>query len=149
MKQAAWYALGVWQPWASLLVKGLKDVENREWHNAPGLQSQMRSLIGRGDRLIIHASKTVQRTALGVARRAGLETDNLPLGALIGTVTPHSLSDWSPSPWYAPGQMAISVRGAVEFTTPIPFVGRQGLIPVKDEVLEQVAAQLRWKGVTL
>lgn len=45
-------ALTIWQPWASLLALGIKDVENREW--LPDAQND----LARGDYVLLHAGKT-------------------------------------------------------------------------------------------
>jgi hypothetical protein len=81
-------ALTVKQPWASLIMAGLKDVENRTW------KTNFRGT------LIIHAGS-------GVARDAMLEHGHLvgayPAGAIIGTVDLVDCITGSPSPWAMDG----------------------------------------------
>src|SRR5262245_43664932 len=87
------YALSIRQPWASLIVAGIKDVENRTWRMAY-----------RGP-LLIHASQRdavlapeMRRALLGRLNVARL--DDLPHGGIIGRARVVDCVDSSPSPWF-------------------------------------------------
>ena len=77
-------SLSVRQPWAWLIVHGLKDIENRDWE-----------IFKRG-RVMIHASKTCTRyeyeEACNFAYRAGIPRFSIPplseldRGGLVGSV---------------------------------------------------------------
>ena len=84
-------ALTVRQPWASLIMAGIKDVENRSWStNHRGL-------------LAIHAGSTLE--ADGLALHGPLLTDRakLPRGAMLGTVTLADVVEGHDSRWALSG----------------------------------------------
>jgi hypothetical protein len=66
--------ISIKQPWASLIVHGLKDVENRTWPTRY-----------RGP-LLIHASQRADDTsATDIERRFGVSLPGeLPLGGIVG-----------------------------------------------------------------
>ena len=69
VRSAEQMALSVWQPWAYLLVTGVKDVENRTWRT------------NHRSRLWIHASQRFDQEAYRALRAAGVdlpEPDRLP-----------------------------------------------------------------------
>jgi hypothetical protein len=77
-------ALTIRQPWASLIIDGSKDVENRSWPtNYRGI-------------LVVHAGAKDDPSEPA-------ETD-LPRGAIIGTVRVIDCVRDSESPWAVPGQ---------------------------------------------
>ncbi|QDV18501.1 ASCH domain protein [Gimesia panareensis] len=69
-------ALGIRQPWAELIMRGIKTIELRS------SQTKIRGPI------YVYASKTLAKTphAIQAAEDAEIETDTLPTGVLIGTV---------------------------------------------------------------
>ena len=81
--------LTVQQPWASLIVGGIKDVENRSWHTTY-----------RG-RLGIHAGLRYDQEL--VDQYGHLLDEDPPLGAIIGGVTLVDCIDHSRSKWAMPG----------------------------------------------
>jgi len=118
--------ISVRQPWANLIVWGLKTIEIRSW-----------STQYRG-KLIIHASKTIDE--IGSKR---FPMDNQSLGALIGEVDlidvkPFTVELWSEladshldiNP-YIPGLFAWFISNPVPFDKPIPYSGKQGLFDVE------------------
>ena len=86
-------ALSVRQPWAFLIVNGLKDIENRTWHT---------NFRGR---VLIHAGKTLDPTDT-IARECeemGIilpSDDELALGGIVGIATVVDCVERSASPWY-------------------------------------------------
>jgi hypothetical protein len=67
--------LSVKQPWAHLVVTGVKNVENRTWY------SQVRGPI------LIHAGKTVDKGGLRWCEDHGIELPAyLPTGGIVGRV---------------------------------------------------------------
>lgn len=56
-------AISLWQPWASLIVAGIKPYETRGW-------GPPTALIGQ--RIAIHAAKMVDKDAIGLAQRSML-----------------------------------------------------------------------------
>ncbi|MFO1004407.1 MAG: ASCH domain-containing protein [Planctomycetaceae bacterium] len=68
-------AFGIQQPWAELILSGIKTIEIRTLTVLPG------------GPFYLYASKQVSKSAYAIeaAMRAGLELENLPRGVLIGT----------------------------------------------------------------
>ena len=69
-------ALGIRQPWAELILRGVKTIEVRSQN------TQVRGPI------YLYASSIVARTpdALAACRKHGIEADQLPRSLLVGTV---------------------------------------------------------------
>ena len=122
-------ALSLWQPWASLIVHGEKDVENRTWPTR-----------FRG-RLVIHASKTADESdftdpwiadrlspsaASWIQPMGGLA--NAPRGALVGEVTVIDCVTRSESRWYQQGSYGFVLVDPVAYKHPIPLPGTPRLI---------------------
>jgi len=150
-------ALTVRQPWASAIIYGGKDVENRVWQT------------GYRGRLLIHAGKAVDWdapdhawTAAGVApyrRGAGRQhwTASLPLGVIIGGVDLTGCHLDAECWEYREGHVHHCTRWAIRdqfhwtlteprpFRQPVPAVGKLGLwqpdvvAVAVDAILEQCA----------
>lgn len=132
--------ISVWQPYASLLVKGLKVFETRSW---PAPQSVIGTRIG------IASTKRINAVQLN-----GFEDENfqvfyndlnmpslieLPHGFLLGTVildsvelmTPEFMDDVSGEEkaygWWDEGRYAWRTTDPVEFDRPIIIGGKQGI----------------------
>jgi activating signal cointegrator 1 len=130
-------AITLWQPWATLIVIGMKSLETRSW-----------ATKYRG-RLAIHASSRAAERVGGEAgmvidamlKGAGLWYDALPLGAVVGecdlvecrviTESP----EWAPSrlahEWYVgnfePRRFAWMLTAIEPYRRPIAARGAQGL----------------------
>src|SRR5258707_15416018 len=100
--------LSVRQPWAALIVSGIKDVENRTW------PTRYRGLV------LVHASlKADDTTSEDVERRFCVRLPaELPLGGIVGMteivdcVRPHA------SRWYSPGHYGFVLTNS----HPLPFI---------------------------
>ena len=82
--------ISVRQPWASLIVQGIKDVENRSWrthHRGP---------------VLIHASQRQDEiTEKELKRRYGIEMPKrLPKGSVIGVADIVDCVEEHPSKWF-------------------------------------------------
>lgn len=106
-------ALTVRQPWASLIVAGIKDVENRP-----------RRLRYRG-RLAIHAGLGVNKDALRKYRH--LYDEPLPAGAIIGSVEVVDCVENSKSKWALDGYFHWVLANPRELKRPRPMRGHLGL----------------------
>lgn len=155
--------LSLWQPWASLLVHGKKQVETRSW-----------PIVHRGP-LLIHAAKkwdddqeaiASREPFLSALRSVGLfpwhersHSKGLPFGCIVGRVEVKgcyptedvildddlaTLSDGlrlvicsteRAFGDYAPGRFAFLCSDAVSFPEPIPYRGMQGMFNVSDGIL--------------
>lgn len=123
-------ALSLWQPWASLVARGVKRHETRGW-----------ATPYRGP-IAIHAAKTLDRA--GAPERLCLSALGLdwsrdcPLGAIVAvadltdclaaasvaeavTRADHAAGN------FAPGRFAWRLDNVRALTRPIPLTGRQGL----------------------
>lgn len=125
-------ALSIRQPWASLIVLGLKDIENRTW------ATRQRGTV------LVHASKGMTRTehedAIDFALNAipqmkghafagktlgelGFAFDALPRGGIIGSVVIVDCVTYSESPWYV-GEYGFVLRNP----KPLPFTPLKGAL---------------------
>ncbi len=125
-------ALSVRQPWASLIVAGLKSVEIRSWPtNYRGV-------------LHIHAAKTIDTDGM---KRFYLET---PLvGVLIGTVKLIKVEEFTDATWesladahldlgpFVPGYYAWHLADPRIFSYSISCQGRTGIFPIELNKLVQ------------
>lgn len=118
-------ALTIRQPWASLIVTGAKDIENRSWKTSY-----------RGP-LLIHAGMKFEqegldsilldvRRAVDVYMSRPRQEIQLPRGAIIGTVDLVDIVRDSASPWAEPDQFHWVLANAREMT-PEPARGMLGL----------------------
>jgi hypothetical protein len=114
-------ALSVRQPWAWLIVQGIKEIENRTWPTAY-----------RG-RLLIHASKTVDVENMDRIRQAceaeGIEMPaELPTGGIVGEVRVIDCVTESDSEWFdGPYGFVLRQARPLRFR---PCRGRPGLFDV-------------------
>lgn len=152
-------ALTVWQPWASLLVLGIKRNETRSWRTNY-----------TGD-LLIHAAKTPVDAGLSIMdpKTAHLvlelfqgKTGNLPTGAIIGKcrlmgciqVTESirdALAAGNPTEYtlgdYSIGRYSWMMDKAAFLEEPIPASGKQGLWNYEGELGELKERHERYKEI--
>lgn len=127
-------ALSVKQPYAWLMAKGIKDVENRGWRTNY-----------RG-RIYIHASVSHSsmdvgtllhiRGMLSMTRWLEFLHNKTVYGAIIGEVDIVDCVTESSSPWFE-GKYGFVLANAVMYDKPIPYRGQLGLFEVQldpDEV---------------
>jgi hypothetical protein len=81
-------AVTIRQPWASLIIAGIKDVENRTW------KTNFRGTLA------VHAGSGTDRDAMN---EHGHLTGSYPAGAIIGTVELVACITDSPSAWAMQG----------------------------------------------
>jgi hypothetical protein len=105
-------AITIRQPWASLITAGIKTIENRSWPTTY-----------RGP-LLIHAGLSTDID--GIATHGHLLKDDLPAGAIIGTVQLVTCIRDSCSPWAEPGQWHWILKDP-QPCDPRPARGRLGL----------------------
>ena len=134
-------AVSLWQPWATLVVLGLKKVETRGWYTSY-----------RGP-LLIHAAKTFPPSARRFAeaeRALGRLPARIPFGALIGRVDLDEVLETQNVEQivsalerlygdFAWGRFAWFLENAKEFPEPIPCRGMQRLFNVVVEVDDEAA----------
>ena len=123
------HILTIRQPWASYIIDGSKDVENRS-----------RRISYRGQ-VLIHAGK--QWDAEGIDPMLCF-TDGLisyrpgtvPFGAILGTVDLVDCVQDSISEWAEPSWWHWILENPQPFPEPIPWRGRQGLWSIDAAELE-------------
>lgn len=114
-------AITIKQPWASLIVSGLKDIENRTW------KTNFRG------RVLIHAGKSVSKNGwremnqkqIDVAANTnmiGAKFDELPFGAILGSVEIVDCVQNHPSLWAEKGVWNWVLANPVMFPEPITGV---------------------------
>ena len=124
-------ALSIRQPWAWLIVQGIKDIENREWHT---------NFRGK---IYIHAGKTTDASvpALSVTedwiierltedQRRRYVTTPKARGAIVGEVDIVDCVICSDNPWFV-GQYGFVLANPVAYDEPIPCKGMLGLFNVE------------------
>ena len=111
-------ALSIMQPWAHLVVNGIKQVENRTW------TTDYRGLV------LIHASATYAREAHRDLRRMKVPIpDVLPRGALVGFAELVDVVTDSLDPFFS-GPYGFVLRNAQALKRPVPMAGRLRLFEV-------------------
>ncbi|HZD66078.1 MAG TPA: ASCH domain-containing protein [Acidimicrobiales bacterium] len=106
-------ALTVRQPWASLIMAGDKDVENRSF-----------ATTHRG-RLAIHAA--ARPDPEGLASHAHLLDSDYPLAAVLGTVVLVDVVRGHHSEWAIPDCWHWVLADPEPLADPVPLDGQQGL----------------------
>ena len=114
-------ALSVRQPWAHAIMHLGKDVENRRWRTH------------RRGRILIQASLKVERDE---ASKLNLDPDDLPTGAIVGSVEIIDCMRGSKSKWAISGQWHWILKNARVVAKPIAFKGALGFIRVPDRLLK-------------
>lgn len=118
--------LSIRQPWAHLIVNGIKDVENRVW--APAYRGT----------LLIHGGLTVHRAAFSyLARWHGIDVDpsELQLGVILGAVDLVDCRKMRTSRWHRRGDFGWYLENPRRLRTPIPYKGQLKLFEVPDRLL--------------
>lgn len=124
-------ALSIKQPWAWLICKGYKDIENRRWYT---------SFRGR---IYVHAGKQRDEDGWDFIRdRISYNVwcqiwtmdwiEKLSVGALVGEVEVIDCIAHSSSPWFV-GPYGLVLAKPVLYDVPIPCRGQLGFFEVKLE----------------
>lgn len=109
-------ALTVRQPWASLIIAGRKDVENRTW------------CTDHRGRLAIHAGLHIDPDGVRAHPRLARELDvERWRGFVLGTVTLVGCVDDSNSRWADPGAWHWLLCNPRHYSRPVPAKGKLGL----------------------
>lgn len=136
-------ALSIIQPWAWLIAKGVKDIENREWR-CPS------AMIGKT--FVIHASSKRScdeyEAAEMIARKLGVllpSRDALDYGAAIGTARIIGWVCESESPWFF-GPCGFVFVDQRLWAKPVPVRGAQKFWDFPDNLLPEEARQFSING---
>lgn len=140
-------ALTIRQPWADLIIRGLKTIEMREWqvkHRGP---------------FLIHVSNTVDWKTVQVLGYD--EVEELPRGCLIGYAEicevfqfdrrlwlDHLKDHWVVHPLPEPSFGAV-LRNIHAFEKPVRCRGNRYFFPLPVAILDAVAKNLRAHGIAV
>lgn len=139
--------MSIQQPWACVIVRGWKTIENRTWRYPPGYRGPV----------LIHAGKTLDSTGLNDIASIDFPTYTLiqeidglaperSMGAIIGGAI---LTDVLPvrarcgSKWYM-GDFGFVFEMPVVFKEPIPLRGQLGLFNVPEANDQYASAARDW-----
>lgn len=120
----------VCQPYASAIIEGIKDVENRTWSIAPG---PLAIMAGKSTEWRYNMTSIQKRLIQPL-----LPWENLPYGKILGSVNvidvQHINFRFACNPW-AFGPICWTLQNPRKLVTPIPYRGRQGIFHVPDDLL--------------
>lgn len=109
-------AITIRQPWAALIVAGIKDIENRTW-----------TTKYRGP-LLIHAGGAEWEPLSKLVREPAVSS---LYSRIIGIVDLVDVAESHPSPWFeGPYGWVLANPRPIK---PVPMAGRLGLFEVEDE----------------
>jgi hypothetical protein len=123
------YALSIKQPWAWLICKGFKDIENRDWHIFKVMP--LRIYVHAGLKADLYEGLTEwirERISAAVWENEfqGKTWAKLcTFGAIIGEVTITTCVTKSTSPWFV-GKYGFTLADPVLYDKPIPYKGQLG-----------------------
>jgi hypothetical protein len=124
------------QPYAWLVVNGVKDVENRTW------------VTNYRGPILIHAAKVVDVDGHAWLKHHGVIVPAIPKlvkGAIIGRAYLHRCTRYVTSQWHEKGQYGFYMRDPEQFETPIPYRGQLGIFEVTAEQLRAALEKAKAK----
>lgn len=115
-------AISIRQPWASLIVAGVKDIENRSWPTNY-----------RG-KVLVHASKKIDKKAMDIVAKMGMppaymDTIREYTGGIIGEVEITDCVKKHNSDWFE-GPYGFVLQNAKPLTF-VPLDGKLGIFEVE------------------
>ena len=142
-------ALSIRQPWASLILKAGKDIENRCWptkfrgrmliHAAKGMtRAEHEDAIAFAVPEILADPRNAGATKRTTLRDLGFAFEDLPRGGIVGSVEVVDCVTASDSPWFM-GEFGFVLRDpkVLPFT---PWKGQLGFFSVPQAALAELAA---------
>jgi hypothetical protein len=141
-------ALSIRQPWASLILKAGKNIENRSWptkfrgrmliHAAKGMSRDEHEDAIAFAVAAIHADpRNADATKRTTLRDLGFAFEDLPRGGVVGSVEVVDCVKTSDSPWFM-GEFGFVLRDP-QILPFRPFKGALGFFNVPDELLKEPA----------
>ena len=124
-------ALSMSRPWAWVVARGWKDIENRNWPLPVPIRIQLPI------RIYVHAAKSIDAAAVPlIFKRLTYDqkveyvaTQTEAIG-IIGEVTITDFVTSSPSIWFF-GPYGFKLKDAVLYDKPIPYLGMMGFFEVR------------------
>jgi hypothetical protein len=135
---ATFPAFSVRQPYADLIVDGIKDIENRSrWSRFRG-------------NILVHAAKTPWWDHVEYRRRdleiASADDYDGYTSAIIGIVEVVDVVERHRSRWFDEGSVGLVLRNARRFRRPIPYKGALGIFHVPIRLLRGTTAARQKPG---
>lgn len=139
--------LSIRQPWASLILKAGKTIENRDWstkvrgrilvHAAQGMtRFEHEAAIAFAVDAIRADPRNVDATRTVTLRELGFAFEDLPRGGIVGSVDIVDCVRRSDSPWFV-GRYGFVLRDPKVLPF-VPWRGRLGFFGVPESALEGV-----------
>ncbi len=123
-------ALSIKQPWAWLICKGFKDVENRDWATKFRGRIYVHAGVSKSEMDKETLAWILKRLNNKQAAQLGLMYERLSYGAIIGEVDIVDCVAGSDSPWWI-GPYCFILANPVLYEKPIPYRGQLGFFEVK------------------
>lgn len=142
-------ALSIKQPWAGLIIAGIKTVENRTW-----------GTLYRGTLVIVSTQKPDKIAMESMRMRLGTLPATCDInGAILGTAeltghilyleeddeigTDHPGLTESNYEWWDDYCMGWVLESPHPLSSPIPYKGRLGLYPLPDDVIAEIVKRIK------
>jgi hypothetical protein len=128
--------LTVRQPWASLIIRGGKDIENRGWatgYRGP-LAIHSSAKMNRSD---MEDACAVMRSFIPRFSAHRFQREDFPAGVILGTVEVAACVVRSESPWFF-GPFGFLLQSPIPFANPIPCKGRLGIWWPPEDITAQI-----------
>ena len=138
--------LSIRQPWATLIMAGQKDIENRTWrthergHIAIHACSNFNGLFNAERKKVVRLCKAQGFDDLAL-KLESLEHRDYPFGAILGTAELFDCVDFNDSPWFT-GPFGFRLRDIRPLKRPMPIKGMLGLWTLPEEIEQDIAMQL-------
>ena len=139
-------ALSIRQPWASLILKAKKDIENRCWptklrgrvliHAAKGMtRAEHADAIAFAVDAIRSDPRNAGASKIVTLRELGFAFDDLQRGGFVGSVEIVDCVQKSDSPWFM-GDFGFVLRDPRPLPFFVPYEGQLGFFEVPGELSE-------------
>ena len=125
--------LSIHQPWASLIIKGFKVVENRSWRTSIRGEIAIHASASKAEydwREAVATVSMIKTIPFSDSEKWLIETignfDNLPRGVIIGTVDITDCKREHTSLWHFDDNWGFYLQNPKELKKPIPAKGKLG-----------------------
>lgn len=137
------------QPWAELIVCGIKDVENRTWstnYHGPLLIHASKQYDVAGEHWLRENASRL-RDARHPSMVGGLAPNILgkvsaPRGCIVGVVDLVICTRDRNSDWHEPGMVGWYLRNPEKLERPVPFRGALGLFDVPEDFVRKYLKEI-------
>jgi len=140
--------LTIRQPWASLIMAGIKDVENRTWSTKLRGRFLVQSSGSIHEDEFVSAKKILFKERIQIKPTSAIgavQVRGFPfachLGAILGTVELTDVVTESDSPWFV-GPVGFTLSNPQPFAEPIPAKGKLSFWTPDDDLQALIDAAL-------